>query len=220
MKARAILLLAALLAGGAACRSLDPVLVRVDMPGLMPFPPGTITDIIVSDFRDEAPLPDFPIGPAFRTALEADLERAATGKLRITGGSEFPTGARPDDPSAWRAAGAGRAPGTVFLAGSVRLAGEIRKALDRTVPADSPFDVPGRALIAKRIWILEADVRLISASSGESLFRRTFREDREYAELDKPAEFAFHELSERIRDDLLRFFLGLPTTEPRTLLRR
>ena len=43
---------------------------------------------------------------------------------------------------------------------------------------------------------------------------------KEELKLDKPAEFAFSELSERVIQDLYRVLCATPTTETRTLLRQ
>lgn len=220
MRSRIAVLLVAALAAAAGCRSFDPVLVRVELPSPTLFPADTVAAIIVADFRDEAPIPDVRAGVEFGSALKADLERAAPGPILVIGA---PPGQLPpslDDPAAWRAAGAGCAPGTVFLAGSLRLEGEIRKALDRNVPAGSPFETGRRALVAKRLWVLAVDLRVISAATGEPLHRAVLREEAEYAELDKPAEFALHELAARVRNDVVAMLYGTPTIERRALLRR
>ena len=64
---RRVLLLAAFLTAGAACRPAAPVLARVEMPGVSPFPSGSFAEIIVTDFLNETPLAD----------LDASLELQA-----------------------------------------------------------------------------------------------------------------------------------------------
>ncbi|MBN2264659.1 MAG: hypothetical protein JW775_02475, partial [Candidatus Aminicenantes bacterium] len=159
MRPRTPLLLVAALAAASGCRSWAPVLVRVELPSPTLFPANTIAAILVADFRDEAALHDVRGGLDFASALKADLERAAPDSIRVIAAPPAPDPPGLDDPEAWRAAGAGRGPGTVFLAGALRLEGEIRKALDRNVPAGSPFDTGRRALVAKRLWVLAVDVR-------------------------------------------------------------
>lgn len=214
---RAVLLAWALIAAGAACRSAGPLDVRVSLPGVTPFPPGTLSTILVTGFRDEAPLADFAPCPAFEEAL---VNAFRLGLKDSAGLVERATMEAVDrDAAAWKAAGAGRAPGTVFLAGSVKLAGVTLKAIDPKAVADGPFDLV-RRLLAKRRWTLTAEIAVISASTGETLYRDTFRESQDYAELDKPAEFAFSDLSEHIMDRLGEALLGRSTIEVRTLLRR
>jgi len=219
MRPRAAVLIAALLAAAAACAPTSPVDVRLSIPASSPFPPGSLAAILVTDFHDQAPLPDFETGRALGDQLAAELARAAKGKIGRIGRARVPIVAGRDDPAAWKAAGEREKPGTVFLAGTVSLTAKILKAVDKAQPDDGPFDLAGRALVSKRRWTLAADVRVISAATGEALYQRTFLEERDYNELDKPAEFAFHELSERVRTKLFQALLGTATPETRTLLR-
>jgi hypothetical protein len=61
---------------------------------------------------------------------------------------------------------------------------------------------------------------VLSAADGATLYQRRFEEDRDYIDLEKPAEFAFSELSARVRARLLPVLLGSSTLETRTLLVR
>jgi hypothetical protein len=208
--------LAAVIAAGASCRSSGPVDVRVSLPGVTPFPAGSFAEIVVTDFRNEVPLPDFDPGHELQSYLAAELRRAFDGTVSPL---PLPSGAAAS-PSFWREAAAGR-DRAVFLTGSVRLESQVRKALqDKNIPVDSPFNIAGRGLIEHRRWTLAVDLAVISGVSGEPLFRKTFREDRDYIDLEKPADFAFSELSGRVRDALFPALLGSPTVEKRTLLRR
>ncbi len=206
-------------AAAAACRSTAPLDVHTSLPGVSSFPPGTFTTIIVTRFRDDAPPPDFAPGPALEDVLANGLRR----ELKHTGGlvdrRRDEARARPTDPAAWKAAGEGRPSGAAFLAGAVRLSAKTLKAIDKKALADGPFDL-ARRLIAKRRWTLEAEISVVSAATGETLYHETFRESQDYGELDKAAEFAFSELADRILGRFSQALLGRPTIEVRTLLRR
>jgi hypothetical protein len=215
MRARA-LLLAALVAAGAACGGAAPLPVRVAIPGLSPFPAGSFAEIVVTDFRNETPLADLDAGLELQTYLATELHSAFGGTVslrRLPDGAETP-------PAFWREAAAGRGR-TVILTGTVRLSSQVRKAVvHKRVPVDGPFKVAGRALIEQLRWTLLVNVVVISGETGETLFSRTFREDRDYIELDKPADFAFNDCSAGFRARLFPVLLGAPTVEERTLLRR
>ncbi len=152
-----------------------------------------------------------------------DLGRLDPGLLgrRGLGGRGSRGAGRGGGPPApfWKEAAAGRG-GAVFLTGSVTLAGQVRKALDKSAPKDGPFNVAKRGLVEQRRWTLSVDLFLVSAATGEVIHRTSLREDRDYLELDKPAEFAFSDLSLRLRDRLLPALLGTTTIERRALLRR
>lgn len=208
-----------LMMAAAACRSAAPLDVHTSLPGVSPFPPGTFSTIIVTRFRDDAPPPGFAPAPALEDVLASGLRR----ELKNTGGL---VDRDPDDALAcatdaaiWKAAGEGRPAGAAFLTGSVLLSAKTLKAINRKALADGPFDLV-RRLIAKRRWTLEAAVSVISAATGETLYRETFRESQDYGELDKEAEFAFSELADRVLGRVVQALLGRPTIEVRTLLRR
>ena len=211
-----VLLFAALLTAGAACRAAAPVLVRVEMPGVSPFPSGSFSEIIVTDFRDETPLADLDAGLELQAYLAAELGRAFGGPVSLRprpAGAEIPA-------AAWREAAAGR-DRAMILTGTVRFASQVRKAVgDKSVPVDGPFNLSGRVLIEQLRWTLVVDVVVISGENGQTLHHRTFREDRDYIELDKPADFAFSDCLAGFRGRLFPFLLGSPTIEERTLLRR
>ena len=219
MKGRPFIVLAIVLAAETACLSGPSVPVRVDMPGLTPFPPDSFTEIIVANFQTDTPPPDLDPGREFQAYLKAELSRVFKGTVSSQAvPADAVTG--PADPAFWKEAGAGR-DRAVFLTGSARLTGEVRKALQgKSVPVDGPFKLAGRDLLEQRHWTLAVDLFVISAATGEILYRKSFREERDYMDLEKPAEFGFSELSDRVRARLLPFLLGTSTSEPRALLKR
>ena len=216
MTGRSVVVLAALLAASAGCRSASSVEVRVDMPGVPFFRAGTFAEIVVTDFRNELPLPDLDPGLELQSYLAAELRHAFKGMVSLR-----PLPAETDlPPSFWREAAAGR-DRVIFLTGAVRLASQVRKALqDKSVPVDGPFKLAGRGLIEHCRWTLTVDLVIISGENGEVLYRKTFRDDRDYIDLEKPADFAFSDLSARFRGRLFPLLLGASTIENRTLLRR
>jgi hypothetical protein len=207
----------ALAAGG--CAPNGPLDVHVSVPGVSPLQPAAFQTILVAGFADKAPVEDFQAGEALEAVLQADL---LSGPNRHAGRVErvrVAAVAGRDGPEAWKAAGASEKPGTVYLAGSVRMSSDIRKAIDRNAVPDGPFDLVAR-LLAKRHWRLAVEYYIISAATGEVLRHNTLSEYQDYDELDKPAEFAFSELSARVLDKLKEVLFASPTIEVRTLLRR
>jgi hypothetical protein len=216
MRARTVLAAAALAAAVVACSSEGPVTVRVSLPGVTPFPPGTFAEIIVTDFRNAAVLPELDPGLELQSYLADELRRAFDGKVSVL---PLPAAAEAS-PAFWKEAAAGRS-GAVFVTGTIRMSTQIRKALkkDLNVPVDGPFDNTGRALVELRRWTITIDLAVISGQTGEPVYARTFRDDRDYIDLEKPADFAFSELSAAFRDRLFPILLGSFTIEKRTLLR-
>ena len=210
--------LAAALLAGAACGSGGPVGVSLNMPGIAVLPPGSFSEIVVTDFADAAPPPDLAPGLELPNYLAAEIGRVFAGPVsRATVPAEAAAGPAP--PSFWKEKGVGHE-GAVFLTGTVNLTGAVRKAVDRVVPLDRLFDASRGGLIEQLRWTMVVDICLISAATGEVLHRTSLREYRDYNELDKPVEFAFSDLSDRIRARLFPALLGTPTIERRALLRR
>lgn len=207
MKAPAVLALAVAWSAAAACRSAAPVEVRIEMPGVAAVAAGSFDEIAVTDFLEASPLPDLAVGRELRDYLAAEIDRAF-------GGTVIKLGSRDEA----LARGRERA---VVLTGTVALTTEVRKALDKKgVPLDGPFKTAGRGLVEQRRWTMTVDLAVLSAANGATLFQRVFREERDYIDLEKPLDFAFSELSERVRARLLPLLLGATTRESRTLLGR
>ena len=168
LRARVLLLATLAMMAGAACRAAAPVLVRVEMPGVSPFPAGSFAEIIVTDFRNGTTLPDFDAGLELQTYLAAELRRAFDGAVSLR---SLPAGPG-IPPESWREAAAGRNR-AVILTGTVRFGSQVRKAVvDKRVPFDSPFNLAGRALIEQLRWTLLVDVAVISGDNGETLYRQ------------------------------------------------
>jgi len=219
MRGTAIFALALSLTAAAACLPTSAIPVKVEMPGVSAFPPGLFNEIIVTDFRDDAPSPDFALGRELQGYLAAELGRSFKGKVsRLDPPRDGQAAA--DDPASWKQAAAGHEQ-AVFLTGSAGLVGQTRKALEKKkLPAVGPFNIDHRGLIEQRRWTLSVELSVVSAATGEALYKITFREERDYIDLDKPAEFAFAELADRIRARFFPVLFGAPSIEARTLLRR
>jgi len=215
VRAPAVVLFAAILAAAGACRTLDPVIVPVEIPGVAAFPPGAFSEIVLTEFLNPAPIAGFDVGKELQAYLGAELKRAFSGPVSLRPAVD-PAAA---EPGFWKDAAQGR-DGVVFLTGSVKLTSEVRKALKSgKVPADGPFDAK-RAIIEQIRWTLVVEISVVSGSTGESIYDGIFREDRDYIDLERPAEFALSDASAGVRGRFFRALLGTPTIEKRTLLRR
>jgi hypothetical protein len=216
VKGRALVLLAAALAAAGACREPGPVVVPVSMPGVAAFPPGSFTEIVVAGFRADAPPADFDLGRELQAYLAAELERAFDGPIRLLAAVD-PAAATP---AFWTGAAGGR-PGVVFITGSAGLTSAVRKALKGgRIPPDGPFQAAKRGVIEQLRWTLSVDLAVVSGDTGETLYARAYREDRDYLDLERPADFAFNDAAAAVRDRLFQALLGTPTIEKRSLLRR
>lgn len=160
--------------------------------------PGRFAEIVVLDFEDQAPWPDFLTG--METAGYFALELASVFKGRI---------------SRWTAgdgdvAGRDRA---VVLKGSAALTKQMRKALRRRdPPIDGPFRIAGGDLLEQSVYTLALSVTV--AAAGEVLLEREFKETRVYEDLEKPPDFALYELLDRVKAELFPALFGRPLRGP------
>jgi len=219
VRTRALVLLAAVLAAEAACLPEPAVPVRVNMPGVSAFPAGLFREIIVANFREDEPSPELALGRELQSYLTAELDRSFDGPVsRVT--VLWEDGASLDDPGFWKQLAADKER-AVVLAGTVGLSGQVRKALHKKmVPLDGPFKFDDRGFLEYLHYTLSIDLVVLSSETGESLFHKSFREEKDYTDIEKPGEFAFSELADRFRARLFPLFLGTSTPEERILLRR
>jgi hypothetical protein len=146
----AIVLLGVVLAAEAACLPEPSLPIKVDMPGVSVFPAGLFREIVVTNFRDDAPSPEFAPGRELQVYLASEVERSFDGPVSLLTVSWEEARPLLEDPAFWKraAAGHGRA---VILTGAVRLSGQIRKALQKkALPIDGPFKVDDRPFGRKR----------------------------------------------------------------------
>jgi hypothetical protein len=215
VRAPAFVLLAAVLAATGACRTLEPVTVPVEIPGVAAFLPGAFSEIVLAEFRNLAPIAGFDVGKELQAYLGGELKRAFSGPVSL----RSPVDPAEAGPGFWKDAARGRE-GVVFVTGSVKLTSEVRKALKiGKVPVDGPFEAK-RSIIEQVRWTLVVEISVVSGSTGESIYDGAFREDRDYIDLERPAEFALSDASAAVRSRFFQALLGTPTIEKRVLLRR
>lgn len=207
MRPAAAFALVLALAAGPACRSSSSLDVLVDLPGVSPFAPGSFDEVVVTDFLEASPVDGFPAGRALRDYLAEEIDLAFRGRV-----------SRSEDPSAASSVRNARA---LVLTGSVRMTTVVRKALNgKGASVEGPFKAEERGLIEVRRWTMVASVAILSGADGATLWHKDYREERDYDDLEKPADFAFSALSARLRERLLPVFLGTTTLEKRALLGR
>jgi len=176
-------------------RSVEP---RPDEAGAALLAPGRYAAILVSDFADGAPWPDFPTGAEAAAYFVREMTPRFEGTVsRWAGPASVPPGGD-------------RA---VMLTGSAALTRIQRKALRRrAAPVEGPFRAPGAALDEQAVYTLELSVNL--SASGGVLFERNFKETRVYEDIEKPPDFALYELLDRVRVELFPVLFGAVARRP------
>lgn len=169
-----------------------------DTAGTSPLAPGRFTEILVPDFKDEAPWPDFRAGEEIAAYLAREIAPRFKGTVSRWSGRGEEVAARDQ---------------VAVLSGSAALTRQLRKALRRlAVPADSPFRTAGRVFIEQAVYTLTLSVTV--ATAGDVLLEREFKETRVYEDIQKPPAFALYELLDRVSADLFPALFGRPPRWP------
>ncbi len=108
---------------------------------------------------------------------------------------------------------------TLFLTGSAQYTAETRKALLKRAKRryEDPFPTEAR-LEQRQFYNFNMTFFLIDAASGEAVFKREFKETKNYENPNQTLYFAFFDLMQQIQDKLLRSVLGLEQVQERYLV--
>lgn len=108
----------------------------------------------------------------------------------------------------------------LFFTGSADYTEEIRKAIleeRRRERFEEPF-TSGKKLAERKFYTLNFDLYLINAKSGETLYKRSFKETSGYKNPNQTAYFAFFDLIQRVKVKLFRNILGGKKIEERYII--
>ena len=108
----------------------------------------------------------------------------------------------------------------LFLTGSAHYTEEIRKAIleeKRRGRFEEPF-ASGKKLAERKFYTLNFDLYFIDAKSGDTLYKRSFKETKSYKNPNQTAYFAFFDLIQNLKVKLVRNILGGKKIEERYLI--
>jgi hypothetical protein len=211
------LLVAAVLAAAACGPDLASRKVRLEAPSRPEVDLAAVPEIVLAGFWLEKEVKDFDLNRDLAAYLKEELKRSFKG--RVSEKAVAWTGADMlGSPEAWAKAGLGPA-GALVLSGKAEFTGESRKALldaeARTL--DGPFE-PGNPWSEKKNYSLKLEVVLLKAGTGETVFRKEFKETLTYDNKKQPAAYAFYDLLDRARPRLARALFGSDRALDRYLL--
>ncbi len=108
---------------------------------------------------------------------------------------------------------------TLFLTGTAQYTAETRKALLKRAKKryEDPFPTEAR-LEQRRFYTFNMTLFLIDAKSGETVYKRDFKETQNYDNPNQTSYFAFFDLIQQIQEKLLRSVLGLEQVQERYLV--
>jgi hypothetical protein len=108
---------------------------------------------------------------------------------------------------------------TLFLTGTAQYTAETRKALLKRAKKryEDPFPTEAR-LEQRRFYTFNMTLFLIDAKSGETVYKREFKETQNYDNPNQTSYFAFFDLIQQIQENFLRSVLGLEQVQERYLV--
>jgi len=108
---------------------------------------------------------------------------------------------------------------TLFLTGTAQYTAETRKALLKRAKKryEDPFPTEAR-LEQRRFYTFNMTLFLIDAKSGETVYKRDFKETQNYDNPNQTSYFAFFDLIQQIQEKFLRAVLGLEQVQERYLV--
>jgi hypothetical protein len=178
--------------------SAPPAAVAPAVPAAIP---ARITEIVVPDFAEAAPLPDLGLGRRVAEDLASGMRGVFKGTV-----------VRRDalDRADWKAAAAGRA-SCVVLFGTAGLSGRPQKALLETdLPKDGPFKFEGHGLAERKVFVMTLDLALVDGGTGAVLWQESFRESRSYGYAQEAPESALNDILPVLRGRIFAPLFGRP----------
>ena len=201
-----------------SCSSGNHWKLKIEMPGETVLDLQQFKEIVITNFLIKHETEDINLSQEIIDYLSTELGRQYQGKItskniNIENEEIF------QDEEFWRSMKEGTK-SSLFLSGSADYKEEIRKAIleeRRGERSEGPF-TSGRKLAERRFYTLNLDVFLIEGQSGQTLYKRSFKEAKGYKNPNQTAYYAFFDLIQTVRVKFFRNILGGKKIEERYLI--
>lgn len=201
-----------------SCQTGEHLRMRIEMPRKSPINLEQYNEIIVADFFVKDKAEDFDINKELADYFIAELglnldKKISSRKIDIENAEMF------ERQDSWKGLFSDQKKAIVFT-GSVEYTQEIRKAIKSAEKRrfESPFPEESR-IEERRFYSLSFQLFLIDSASGETLYKRTFKENKAYQNPNQTAYFAFYDLMMTIKEKLFRQILGEEQIQERYLIK-
>jgi hypothetical protein len=202
----------------ASCQAGSQIKMRIDMPRKSAINLDNFGEIIVTDFLVKEDAKDFVISEElvdyFITELGQNLDKKISSRtIAVQDDGIF------DNENFWKDRFADQKD-ALLLTGSAEYTQEVRKAIKSAEKRrfETPFPDESR-IEERRFYSLSLQLFLIDPKSGETLFKRTFKENKSYQNPNQTGYFAFYDLMMTIKDKLFRQLLGEKQIQERYLIK-
>lgn len=216
-KSRVALLLALLLF--TSCVSESHLNIRIEAPGKSVLDLDRFSEIFVTDFLIKSQAKGLDLNTEIIDYFSSELGTHFKGKIstkKITMEKEEVF----KNEDFWKNLSADKE-NTLLLTGSIQYKEEVRKAVlgKRKKDSEDPFQ-PERTLTERRFYLLNLDLYLIDGKTGKALYKKSFKESRNYKNPKQTAYFAFFDLIKAVKEKLFRDILGERKIQQRYLIIR
>lgn len=189
--------------------------IRVELPAYSPLHLEQFDQVLFSGFLVTKEPEGFDLNKATIEYLGPEFEKKLRFQVVIK-----PTALASEEifrkPDFWTSLvpGPGR---PLYVTGKAELAGETRKTVLGRAEAHDPL-ARQRGISERTVYSLSLHLYLIRGDSGGVVLERDFRETKAYANPKQRADFAFHDLAQRVKTKLFRPILGEERMQERYLL--
>lgn len=202
----------------AACGGNTYQKIRLELPPFSPVRLADYDEILITDFHVTGAPEGLDLNKEVGEYFKLELEKKFRGKVLR---QPFPI----ENEEAFQNAATWKplvstSGSRLVMTGKAALRQETRKAiLSRPVRrVEEETLSPPKNIEERRVFTLELSVYLVKPDTGEILVRRDFKETITYANLEQRADFAFHDLAQRVRVKFFRPLLGEERLQERYLL--
>lgn len=201
-----------------SCSSTYHWKLKIEVPGKTAVDLDRFKEIVITNFLIEKETEDINLSQEILDYFNFELEQNFNGKITSKNIS-FTNDEVFTNKNFWKDI-LEDSKNVLFLTGSAFYTEEIRKAIleeKRRGRFEEPF-TSGKKLAERKFYTLNFNLYIIDAKSGETLYKRSFKETKSYKNPNQTAYFAFFDLIQNVKAKLFRTILGGKKIEERYLI--
>lgn len=202
-----------------SCVSENQFNIRIEAPGKIVLDLDRFSEIFITDFLIKSQAKGLDLNTEIIDYFSSELGNNFKGKIstkKITMEKEEVF----KNEDFWKNLSADKE-NTLFLTGNIQYKEEVRKAVlgRRKKDSEDPFQ-PEKTLAERRFYLLNLDLYFIDGKTGKALYKKSFKESRNYKNPEQTAYFAFFDLIKAVKEKLFRDLLGERRIQQRYLIIR
>lgn len=201
-----------------SCSSGNHWKLKIEMPGESVVDLSQFEEIVITNFLIKHQTKDIDLSQEIKDYLITELGQNYEGEV-ISKKISLENEAAFQNEEYWQSLEK-ETENSLILTGIADYREEIRKAIleeKRGERFEGPFS-PDRKLAERRFYTLNLDLFLIEGQSGQTLYKRDFKEVKGYKNPNQTAFYAFFDLIQRVKDKFFGNILGGKKIEERYLI--